>query len=175
MKKIAALAAALMLTAGASAGVMTHTFDLSGLSADSSSFFGSFPTLQHDFGVAGSVVMVDFDLTYTSFAPSWNSESIIFVDGSFDGLGEFIVLDPSDYGALDAPGVFSYDDSLATSIASDGVVSVTLVETFNDASVTPDSTYAQGSFVRVSFVPVPAPSAMALLGVAGLVGLRRRR
>ncbi len=174
MKHFFAAAAALTLAASAQAGVISHTFQLGGLTSGSS-FFATFPSIQHNFGVAGEVVSVEFDLTFTSHDPSWRSEAIVFVDGDADGLGDFEAWISGDYGAPDSPGVFSYADAFPVSIISDGVVSITLAESFDDNTVNPDATYAQGSFVTVYFNPVPAPGAMALLGGAGLIALRRRR
>lgn len=175
MNRIVAIGAVLAAAAGAQAGVLTHTFDLSGLTANSTSFFGSFPTLQHNFGVAGEIVFVDLDLNFTSHDPSWRSEEVVFLDGAFDGLGDFIAWSAEDYGAPDSPGAFQYDDSFATSVVSDGVVSVTLTESFDDGSVNPDRTYGAGSFITVHFAPVPAPGALALLGLGGAMVARRRR
>jgi hypothetical protein len=175
MKRFTTLAAGLMVSAGAIAGgTVSHTFDLSGLGSYGGGFFDNFPTIQHNFGAAGTVVMVEFDLNFTTNSPSWVSEPLVFIDGASDGLGDFIVLDPYEYGAPDASGSFQYADTLVTSIASDGIVSVTLVEYFDD-ELFPDAVYGAGSYVTVHYAAVPAPGAAALLGAAGMIGLRRRR
>lgn len=175
MKHVLAIGTALSMAAGANAGVLTtHTFDLSGLTSNGG-FFDAFPSAQFDFGVAGTITHVEFDVNFTSNDPSWQSEATIFIDGQFDGLGDFIAFTAGDYGAPDEPGVFQYSDSFATSIVSDGVVSVTLTESFNDGSVDPDAVYGTGSFVTVTFAAVPAPGALGLMGLGGIVALRRRR
>ncbi len=175
MYRIAAVGIAAALSAAASAGgTVMHTFDLGGQTSNGG-FFDEFPTVQHDFGAAGTVVMVEFSVNYTAHHPSWASEVLIFVDGAADGLGDFIAVDAADYGAPDASGAYQFSDTLMTAIVSDGVVSVTLAEAFNDNAVDPDATFGSGSFVRVHFQAVPAPGALALFGAAGAVGLRRRR
>ena len=168
----AAMAASLTLAAGANAAV-THTFDVSGLTSNGG-FFGSFPSIQHDFGVAGNVVYIEFNLNFVANDPSWRSEAIVFVDGQFDGNGDFEAWIAGDYGAPDSPGAFQYADDFAVDIVSDGVVSITFAESFDDG-ITPDAVYGLGSFITVHFEAVPAPGSVALLGVAGTVALRRRR
>lgn len=176
MKKrsiFAATAASLLLAAGANAAV-THTFDLSGMPSDGG-FFDAFPTLTHNFGVAGNVVFIEFNLNLTATDPSWVSEAIIFVDGASDGLGDFEAWISADYGAPDAPGFFQYAGSMVVDIESPaGFVAVTCAEAFSDAP-TPDAVYGAGSSVTVHFEAVPAPGAMALVGAAGAVSIRRRR
>ena len=175
MKHVLSIGAVLSMAAGANAGLLTtHTFDLSGLTSNGG-FFDAFPSAQFDFGVAGTITHVEFDVNYTSNDPSWLSEAVVFVDGQFDGLGDFIAFSAGDYGAPDTAGIFQYSDSFATSIISDGVVSVTLTESFNDESVDPDAVYGAGSFLRVTFAAVPAPGALGLMGLGGIVALRRRR
>jgi len=169
----AAAVAALTFAAGASAETLTHTFDLSGLTSNGS-FFDQFPSIQHNFGIAGEVVLVDFDVNFEAHDPSWQSEAIIWIDGSIDGLGDFASVFSGDYGAPDEPGFFSYSDVVPVSIDSDGMVSITLSEAFDD-DIDPDATYGQGSTLTVHYNTVPTPGALALLGAGGLVALRRRR
>ena len=176
MNRFATLGLGLALSAGAMAGgTVSHTFDLSGAASDGGSWAENFPTMVHNFGSAGEVVMVEFDLNFTTNSPSWVSEPIVIIDALADGTGDFLALDPYEYGAPDTVGSFQYADTIMTSLASDGVISVTLFEYWDDA-VSPDAVYGAGSFITVHFAAVPAPGAAAgLLGAAGLVGLRRRR
>ena len=59
---------------------------------------------------------------------------------------------------------------------ADGVLRIELFESFDDDFGTGaiDAIYGNGSQVQVQYV-IPAPGALALLGVAGLAGARRRR
>lgn len=172
---------ALFGAARASADVV-HTFDIGGLSTDAG-FFDSFPTLTHDFGVAGTIVLFEFDVTYESFAPSWMSEVAISVDTNDDfSLDADAFM--SDYGATNSAGVFSASDSLAAnSFSSDGLVFLTLWDTFADTGAVPDATFFAGSFVRVTYrssvAAVPEPSSLVLCALGsvtcGAIGWRKHR
>jgi hypothetical protein len=59
----------------------------------------------------------------------------------------------------------------ASSVSSDGLVFLTLYDSFVDDTI--DHVYGAGSTVTVTFIP--APGAAALLGLGGLVAVRRRR
>ena len=87
MKSIAMLAV-LGMAAAAQAQVVTHTFDISGLVSEGS-FGGNFPTLTHNFGSAGTVIGVSFEVNAIMNAPSWSEELQIAIDtaddASFDG------------------------------------------------------------------------------------------
>lgn len=152
-----------------------HTFDLSGMSVEGS-FGDNFgvTSLMHDFGAAGTVVNVSWDVNYESFDPSWMSEVQMAVDTN-DDLSLDGDIDALDYGATDNPGVFSFSGSIAaSSVSSDGLVYLTVYDLFNDASATPDAKFGAGSSLTVEYI-VPAPGSMALLGLGGLVAARRRR
>lgn len=174
MKNTILAAVAISASAGLASAQLTHTFDLSGLASEGS--FGAnflITSLVHDFGGAGFVSQVSWDVTFEAFNPSYASEAQIAIDTTDDTSFDADI-DPGDYGAPDAPGVFSYSGTIAAnSVSSDGLVYLTLYESFNDTSVNPDAVYAQGSWVTVTFVP--APGALALLGLGGLATVRRRR
>ncbi len=157
----------------AAAGVATaadHTFDISGLSVDEG-FGAEFFTMVHDFGFAGTVTNVAWDVNYEALGGSWASEAQIAIDTDDDASLDADV-NPADYGAGDAPGVFAYSGSIsAASASSNGLVYLTLYDSFDDAGV--DHVYGAGSFVTVTYIP--APGAAALLGLGGLVATRRRR
>jgi hypothetical protein len=178
MKRLRSFAfgAALVALLGSVASADMYTFDLSGLSTDAG-FVDSFPTLTHDFGSAGTVVEVSFDVNYESFDPSWLSEMIISVDTD-DDLSLDGDIDMFFYGAPDNPGTFSASDTIsAASFSSNGLVYLTIWEFFADSGVSPDATFGAGSTVTVTFTPVPEPSGLALLGigVVGTLAVARRR
>ena len=58
--------------------------------------------------------------------------------------------------------------------ATTGQVLLQWYETFNDINPGPDGIYQSGT-VTIEFTLIPAPGALALLGVAGLASRRRRR
>jgi hypothetical protein len=166
---VAALVAA---TGSAMAGGVTHTFDISGIQVDGG-FGANFPGLTHDFGAAGTVVEVSWDVNYEALGTSWQSEAQMAVDTDDDQSLDADV-NPFDFGAADAPGVFSYSGSIAAnSISSNGLVYLTLYDSFDDAGI--DHVYGAGSSVTVTYIPVPAPAAGAVLGMGGLLVARRRR
>lgn len=180
MKLLATLSAcaALVALGGVRASADTFTYDISGLNSEGG-FLDNFPTLTHDFGVAGTVTLVSFDVNYESFDPSWQSEVQIAIDtDDDDGIdGD---LDMLDFGAPDDPGTFTGTGSEgADTFTSNGRVYLTIYEIFDDASSNPDATFGAGSSVTVTFAPVPAPSSVAVLalGLMGLptVSLLRRR
>lgn len=153
-----------LATAGGS-----HTFDLSGLGVDGG-YSTNFFTFAHDFGGAGTVTGISWDISYTPASPSWASELVISVDAD----GGFADFSMADYGAPDTSTPFASAASEALSIASsDGMVFLTLWDSFQDGAVFPDLVFDSGSSVTITFVP--APGAMAVLGLGGLVAGRRRR
>ncbi|MDX9911647.1 MAG: hypothetical protein RBS39_07445 [Phycisphaerales bacterium] len=173
MIKTLGTVAGIVIATSASAQTLFHTFDMTGLVSEGG-FGTNFPTLTHDFGVAGVVVAVEWDVSYESFDPSWNSEAQIAIDTNDDASFDADI-DPSLFGAPDSSGVFAYFGSIgANTISSDGLVFLTTYESFDDASSTPDALYRQG-FVRVTYRAVPAPGALAAFGAMGLVVTRRRR
>ena len=129
---------------------------------------------------AGSPVTITgigWDVTYETVGASWLSESTI----SFgDTLGApSLFLTPSGTGA---PGIESnasdgilklVDLGLEDIPVTDGVVDIEFFETFDDVADEVDGFYQTGSTLTLQVVP--APGAMALLGLAGVAARRRRR
>lgn len=178
MKNSIITVVALASTAGLAAAQATHTFDLSGIGVDGG-LFDNMPTLTHNFGGAGYVSQIEFNVTYDAFFPSWMSEVAISFDtdggtpGAI-GLGDFYDIFMADYGAPSTAGTFSASDTIAVNLnSSDGLVWLTLWDSFQDAGVNPDAIFRDGSYVTVTYIP--APGAMALMGLGGLAAARRRR
>lgn len=178
MKKSMIAALALAGTAAFATAQSTYTFVLDGMGVEGG-LFDNMPTLTHNFGGAGFVSQIDFDVNYEAFSPSWQSEVAISfdTDGGAPGAigsGDFYDLFMADYGAPAAPGVFSASGSIGVNlVSSDGLVWLTLWDSFNDGAVDPDAMFGAGSTVTVTYIP--APGALALLGLGGLAAARRRR
>lgn len=177
--KAAVGAAVAALSSSASAAILSHTFDLSGAVSEGS-FGANFmvTSMVHNFGFAGTVIMIEWDVNYEAFSPSWMSEAQMAIDSAIDTTLDADV-DPGAFGAADAPGVFSFSGTLAANTASaDGIVYLTLYESFDDG-INPDARYGQGSWFKVYFdapgAVIPAPGGVALLGGLGLIGAARRR
>jgi hypothetical protein len=83
----------------------------------------------------------------------------------------------------DNPGLMFYSSGgivdivglgLDFNLDGDGLLRTEFFESFNDAVGSIDGLW-KGGFLRIEYTVVPAPSAMALLGLGGLVATRRRR
>jgi uncharacterized protein (TIGR03382 family) len=165
------IATALIASAGAALAGGSHTFDVSGIGVDGGygDNFG-ITSLMHDFGSAGKITNISWDLNYESLSPSWQSEMSFSIDTD-SGFADFLA---SDDLLPDSSGLAKWDGSLDVSIdTTDGLVLLTLWEAFDDSAISPDSIFGAGSTITVSFIP--APGAAALLGLGGLVATRRRR
>lgn len=166
--------ALLSLLALPRAEAVTYIFDISGLESEDP-FSVAFPTLTHDFGIAGVVTRVSWDVNFESFAPSWNNEAQIAIDTDND-IGVDADIDPGFFGALDIPGPFSYRGTMAAdTLSENGLVHLTLYEFFNDPSTTPDALYGDNSRVTIEYEPVPEPGVLGSLLITGVAVAVRRR
>ena len=159
-----------IIAATGAATAASHTFDISGAKVDGG-FAANFATMAHDFGFAGTVTNVEWDVNFETLGASWTSEAQIAIDTN-DDMSIDADVSAADFGATDGPGMFAYAGSIAAnSASSDGQVFLTLYDSFDDSGI--DHIYGAGSFVTVTYIP--APGAAALLGLGGLVATRRRR
>lgn len=173
MKKSLALIAGLALASSAQAGALTYTFDISGLGSEGG-FGTNFPTLTHDFGAPGVIVGVEFNVNATPNSPSWSSEIQIAID-TWDDASLDADIDFAEWGGADNSDPIAISGAFgANSASSDGMVYLTIWETWSDSPV-PDAVFGSNSTVTVIYRAVPAPGAAALLGLGGLVAVRRRR
>lgn len=133
-------------------------------------------------GTSITLTSVGWDVTLTAFGASWISEITV---GFGDSLGNgFINLRPG--AGTDAPGTslpfasggqVQFDSiPLPDIILADGVLRMSFFEGFDDVLGVDDGLWESGFLNLGTFEPaVPAPGAAAVLGLAGLAGLRRRR
>ena len=158
----------------------TITIDLAGieswdLQGDGDNFNEFF-----NIGAGAQILGFGWDVTITTISPSWLSEVNIALtnsDGS-DGL----VFAPGighDFGGTQS---FSSGGKIdLTSIGedfalnADGILHLEVFESFDDYADDIDAFFEAGSTMSIVFKPVPAPGALGLLGLGGLVATRRRR
>ncbi len=133
-----------------------------------------------NFGVAGTIHGIGWDVTQTSVGASWGSEMVVsFADqGSAAGL----YLTPSGTAAAitnennASAGIVDLENAgIPDVVIASGVLSLEFFETFDDVADDIDGWWLEGSTITLDMFFVPAPGALALLGLGGLVSTRRRR
>ncbi|MCB1612296.1 MAG: hypothetical protein KDI60_11160 [Xanthomonadales bacterium] len=174
--------------AGAPDGVATSNFivDLSGISTDALCGDAATP------GAGSTVVSVNLGKnavvtgvggvgSYESFSPSWRSEVSAIFRGN-DPLQSIQLAFSND----DSSGVANYNIPIIDltgqalsniNTGNAGVLNIELCETFADADVSPDATFAAGANLQIAYyvpaVPAPAMSTWSMLALLlgfGLVG-----
>lgn len=116
---------------------------------------------------------IGWDATIVTNGGSWLSESVmrfnndlfltVGIGDDFAGTGSY-----SSGGILDLVGT-----GLDFFLAADGLLNIEFFESFDDVADEIDNVFTSGS-LQVQYV-IPAPSALAMLGLGGLVAGRRRR
>lgn len=134
-------------------------------------------------GAGTQIVNIEFvDIEFDTFNGSWASELTVSVNDS-DGVvfGDF--WDSTIPGAPGAPGAFGPVSAPFENPGEFGSGPFTMAfddlwinvyETFNDAGVEIDATILSGG-ILITYKPIPTPGSAALLGLAGLAAVRRRR
>ncbi|HRP63689.1 MAG TPA: VPLPA-CTERM sorting domain-containing protein, partial [Phycisphaerales bacterium] len=132
-------------------------------------------------GAGTEIVNIEFvGIQLQMFNGSWASEFTVSVnDGlSFDNFWDSTIPGAPNNGNpfgpvsanFDNPGLFG---SGPFTMVNDDLW-ICVYETWNDAGNAIDARVIAGG-ILITYNPIPAPGALALLGVAGLVGVRRRR
>jgi hypothetical protein len=172
-------AAAVFGIAGAAMAFDTVVVDLSGL--NSNGFQGD-PTNEiielAGFNVGDIITDIEYTINLTPVSPSWSVESVYsLTDGGnfvLDNSSGAFVFDGSANNSdpYSGAGVHDIDDYVMTT----DTLTIELHEwDFDDIAGGADATYGEGSFLTINYTAVPAPGALALLGIGGLAGLGRRR
>ena len=180
MKKIVSIAAVAALGVVGAASADTVDIDMTGFQV-----WGDFLDPQNsdaivNIGAGSTVTGIEFiDFSFESLGFSWQSEFILSVETG-DAMSYW---DWQLAPGTDGPGVFgpvtgAYDGAIGAPagggsfVTNDGIIRIYAWETWDDDGL--DSVVLSGT-LRVTYTAIPAPGALALLGVAGLVGTRRRR
>lgn len=73
-----------------------------------------------------------------------------------------------------SPGLFDFIAEEISYTLADGMLSVEFFETLDDADDAADAIYSGGK-LYISYIPIPSPGSLAILGAAGVVLTRRQR
>ena len=162
--------------------VATLTVDLSGVETWDGYGSALNTVMNINIGAGSHVIGLGWDTNQTSIGASWLSEMTIAYENSAQDAGVFLT--PSLTGA---PGTSEANSSggildlvgLATPldffVDGDGLLRLEFFEGFDDVLGAADGVFNSGSSIQVQYVPVPAPGALAMLGLGGIVAGRRRR
>ena len=162
--------------AGAANADITVTIDevsLIGYDGTSASF------VSVDLGeISGTLTGISYDYAWSNNTgdSSWSSDMLIHVSGGSNSVqvgGYNVSFSSADqWGALaGGPSTGSYSGYASGSTAMNGAGVFTWMNGWSSSAGTTSS----GTFVLHGINAVPAPGALALLGLAGLAGRRRRR
>ena len=155
-------------------------FDLTGVS-----YMGGAPVIIADLEIGpaqvaelrwDNVVLETFDNTGI---PNWASEAFFGFQAVTEAAeSEIVMVQPfpdSNGGGTFGPTNGSLDVELSNLFSSpEGHVYLLTASSWADGSGMPAGEYLQG-ILTIVYQPIPAPGAIALLGLAGLAGKRRRR
>lgn len=161
----------------------TITIDLSGAASNDPLGAAINERFDQNIFAGAHIVGIGFDVSLSTVGASWLSEAVIAFENT--SLSGGVFLTPAI--GNDAPGSGSFSSGgiidLATVLPStpldffldaDGILLIELFDSFDDNPGSADAIYGAGSSIQVQYV-VPAPGALAVLGLGGLVAGRRRR
>ncbi|MBL8888079.1 MAG: PEP-CTERM sorting domain-containing protein [Phycisphaerales bacterium] len=179
MKKfLAAFAGLAVAASAANAAIFNVTLN----NVDSNDPYGSPLNVVQTINTAianGQVVSIGWDVTLYADAPSWLSELTVAFEDSSQAAGVFLAPGNGD----DFSGTGSYSSGglidlvglgLDFSLGADGLLRLEFFEGFDDFPSDWDGIWISGT-LSIEVLDVPAPSAFALLGIAGFAAGRRRR
>ncbi len=158
-----------VLTAGA--GPSITVVDLSGVESVNGLGDPLNVVLSIPLAANAEVVQIDWSLFFIPNSPSWTSEPNM----QFSDTGQTSIYnwDMGDWGGVSNsnPIALNGSDVFSIFLGADGILRLEFWEDFVDFDGA-DGVYSNSVLV-ISYLP--APSCLALLGLAGLVGTRRRR
>lgn len=165
------------VTSNNAGALATITIDLSGVDSwdvagDSDNTF-----ISQFLGANANVVGIGWDVNLATVGASWLSEPVMDFEGAIFltvGIGDDFAgtASYSSGGILDLTALTTPLDFF---VGADGLLDIEFFEGYDDVADAIDATFGQGSSVQIQYVVVPAPGAVAMLGLGGLVAGRRRR
>lgn len=160
------------LASPANAGVFSTQIDLGGAISDGELGSGDGTEAFIDVEAPEGLEIIGFTwaLSFEAFDPSWGSEARIEITSPG---GSVYTFSGDDAGWATDPGIFvdGGETDAFNGGPLDGVWSFRFYEDFDDG-ISPDGVYHNAVFLIKA---IPGPGGLALLGLAGLAGRRRRR
>ncbi|RMH13452.1 MAG: hypothetical protein D6695_03950 [Planctomycetota bacterium] len=132
-----------------------------------------------DMGGPATIHGVGWDVSLQTFGASWLSEMVVSFgeDGGIPGL----YLTPGINDGFAGTGSYSSggivdlgDNGIPDVVMASGMMRLEFFESFDDVADAVDGQWLAGSTITLDMTIVPAPGALALLGLGGLA-IRRRR
>ncbi|MCL4220469.1 MAG: hypothetical protein KJZ65_03775 [Phycisphaerales bacterium] len=132
-----------------------------------------------DMGGPATIHGIGWDVTITALGSSWLTEAYV----NFGALGGTPGLYLHPGAGFSNPGTGSYssggiidltDNGIPDVVIANGMMRLEFFESFDDVSNARDGFWHAGSVLTLDMTIVPAPGALALLGLGGLA-IRRRR
>lgn len=166
---------------GLQEGGSTLDVNLAGFSTDGTFSSPLNSSVIVNIGAGSTVTGFEYiGLTFESFTPSWQSEVVLSVEHPSGFASGYLDYVPAD--GLDSSGVFGPASGVWEDVVSGfgapfstatGNVKVYVYEGFADTSASPDATISSGT-LRIHYAPIPEPTSLAALGLAGVM-IRRCR
>jgi MYXO-CTERM domain-containing protein len=161
----------------------SQTFDLTGIVSYDSPGEALNHLINFDVGAGSEVVGISWDNVVGNGlgGPSWGNEMTMGLQDdttTMVTLGFFPAEGSASAGGIWGPATGGSASNLTDNglqfTSATGNANLEFFEAYDDASGTADAQYDSGT-VTIYWNEVPAPGALALLGLAGLAGTRRRR
>ena len=189
-KMLATMAVASLATAGTvyADGAYNHIIDLAGVTHNDG--FGNPINTIINLDLAAlagvgsgnevSITGVYWEGNLSTIGASYADEAnIAFLDSSLNFAGLNLAPgagldDPAPNGVDLAGGLKLEEAQIPDVVLADGILNLEFYDSFVDNPGAPDAIWNSGT-LRIQYNAIPAPAALALLGLAGLAGTRRRR
>ena len=177
------LAGTALLAAAGFATAETVTIDLAGIASNNGYGDAGNTVLNFDIG-GGSQINSAYwtgveGNTEGGAGASWGNEMRMAIGTDDFGAIGMAFFPAEGSGSAGGPwgpadGGHDFNDLGYTITTTDGNMSVEFYESYDDDASVADAFYTAGTVV-IDYTVVPAPGALALLGLAGFAGRRRRR